>query len=574
MRVLIGTEDNHSMSGSQATGAVKCEACGGSNPPDFQFCSSCGTSLGRRCPTCRSPVGAAARFCGVCGSALGERPAPPADQEIEERKVVTVVFADLTASTELAARLDPEDLRAVLRPFFEAMVDEIRRFDGTVEKFIGDAIVAVFGVPASHEDDPVRAVRAALSMHRRLEVLNPQLAASQGVELAMRIGVNTGEVVTATGVDQSSLVTGEPVNIAARFQALADPGGTVVGERTYRDAQHVIQFRSIGEVSVKGIDRLLPAWTVVGEAPAGSPTAARPGRRGPMVGREEELDLLELMFARTIRQSRPSLVTVIGPAGIGKSRLAYEVAVRLRARGAAKVIRGRCLPYGDGLTYWPMAEILKADVGILDNDDPEAIARKTTASLEGRFQDEEERAGTIRVLLSSIGIPVAPDPLAGAEPAAARELIARSWRAYLETLAAGRPLLAQLGDLHWADESLLDLVENLAARVSAPVMFLILAAPISPSAVRPGGAASGIRPPWRSLPCRPKRESTWSTTSWRGAPLRWKPFASCWSGRRAIRSTRRSSSGWSSRTARSSGPMADGACSGRCPPPCPTRCRG
>jgi class 3 adenylate cyclase/CRP-like cAMP-binding protein len=402
---------------------------------------------------------------------------PPADREIEERKVVTVLFADLTASTELAARLDPEDLRAVLRPFFEAMVEEINRFDGTVEKFIGDAIVAVFGVPASHEDDPVRAVRAALSMLRRLESLNPELAASQGVELAMRIGVNTGDVVTATGVDQDSLVTGEPVNIAARFQGLADPGGVVVGERTYRDARHLIRFESIGEVSVKGIDRPLRAWTVMGEQKAAPPGAAGSLRRGPMVGREEELELLELMFARTIRQRRPSLVTVLGPAGIGKSRLAHELAGRLRTKGAAGVVRGRCLAYGEGLTYWPMAEILKADVGILDNDAPETIAQKTGASLAGRFEEEEEGTGIIRVLLSSIGIPVHPDPLAGAEPAAARELIARSWRAYLESLASLGPLLALLEDLHWADANLLDLVENLAARVSAPVMFLALARP-------------------------------------------------------------------------------------------------
>jgi class 3 adenylate cyclase len=230
--------------------------------------------------------------------------------------VVTVLVADLAASTELASRLDPEDLRAVLRPFFEAMVEEIRRFDGTVEKFIGDAIVAVFGVPASHEDDPIRAVRAALAMHRRMPDVNRQLAESQGVELVMRIGVNTGEVVTATGIDQEALVTGEPVNIAARFQTLAKPGAIVVGERTYRDSHQVIHYESIGEVSVKGIDRPLQAWSVTGEESVGARTspAARPSRRAPMVGRDEELELLELMFSRTIRQGRPSLVTVLGPA--------------------------------------------------------------------------------------------------------------------------------------------------------------------------------------------------------------------------------------------------------------------
>jgi class 3 adenylate cyclase/CRP-like cAMP-binding protein/tetratricopeptide (TPR) repeat protein len=415
------------------------------------------------------------------------------EPELEERKVVTVLFADLTASTELASRLDPEDLRVLLRRFFEAMVEEIERLDGTVEKFIGDAVVAVFGVPATHEDDPERAVRVALAMQRRLSALNQDAGDPTGVELAMRIGINTGEVVTATGVDRENLVTGEPVNVAARFQGLAEPGGIVVGERTYRDTRNVIGYRSLGEMPVKGIDRPLPAWEVtaelgVGEGPlssAGSVAVA------PLVGRDSELELLDLLFSRTLREARASLVTVIGPAGIGKSRLAHEFAQRVRLTRPVRIVRGRCLPYGEGLTYWPMAEILKADAGILDSDQPEAILDKASTVLQGRFGVDEPVMGTVQVLLSSIGAPVRPDPLAGAEPGAAKELIARSWKVYFESLSSDQPVLALLEDLHWADASLLDLVEYLAARVSRRIMFVAMARP--DLAERRPGWSGGLR---------------------------------------------------------------------------------
>jgi class 3 adenylate cyclase/CRP-like cAMP-binding protein/tetratricopeptide (TPR) repeat protein len=471
---------------------MPCPACGRPNPIGFRFCGACGTSLGTVCATCGADVPAGFRFCGVCGSpVLGKN--APLEAELEERKVVTVLFADLTASTELASRLDPEDLRVLLRRFFEAMVEEIERLDGTVEKFIGDAVVAVFGVPATHEDDPERAVRAALAMQRRLTTLNEDTGDPSGVELAMRIGINTGEVVTATGIDRENLVTGEPVNVAARFQALARPGGIVVGERTYRDTRHVIAYRSLGELSVKGIERPLPAWEVTGELGAGEGSVPSPGSVGvaPLVGRDAELNLLDLLFSRTLREARSSLVTVIGPAGIGKSRLAHEFAQRIRSTRSIKIVRGRCLPYGEGLTYWPMAEILKADAGILDSDQREAILDKATSVLQGRFGADEPAMGTVQVVLSSIGAPVRPDPLEGAEPSAAKELIARSWKVYFESLASEQPVLALLEDLHWADTSLLDLVEYLAARVSRRIMFVAMARP--DLAERRPGWSGGLR---------------------------------------------------------------------------------
>jgi class 3 adenylate cyclase/tetratricopeptide (TPR) repeat protein len=419
------------------------------------------------CSKCGASWPGTFKFCGACGASLeGTQRA----HALEERKVVTALFADLAASTEMATRLDPEDLRAVLTPFFAAMAEEIERYGGTVQKYIGDAIVAVFGVPAAHEDDPERAVRAALAMQRRLPRVSDELAGGSGERLAMRIGVNTGEVVTATGIDREALVTGEAVNIAARFQALAQPGGVVVGERTYRDTRDAVRYRPLGEVTVKGIERPLSVWEAVGEAAQPAGRGGAPGL-APMVGRDEELELLELLLARTAREGRPSLVTVVGPPGIGKSRLCREFLDRAGDRRSLRVVRGRCLPYGEGLTYWPLAEILKSDAGVMDSDPPEAIRDKMSALLDTLFGGDRER-GTPQVLLSSIGLPVDHDPLAGAEPPAARELIGTSWRRYFELLTNDGSVVALIDDLHWADEGLLDLVESVAARGGGPLLIL------------------------------------------------------------------------------------------------------
>jgi class 3 adenylate cyclase/tetratricopeptide (TPR) repeat protein len=412
-------------------------------------------------------------FCGTCGGSLEPAPSAPAELAAEERKIVTALFADLTASTEMAARLDPEDLRGVLRPFFDAMAEEIARFGGTVEKFIGDAIVAFFGVPIAHEDDPDRAVRAALAMQRRLSELNHDLAEQAGGDLAMRIGVNTGEVFAHAGGTDEGIVTGEAVNIAARFQTLASPGAVVVGERTFRDTRRSFVYRSLGDVDVKGIERTLGAWEAQSELAA--PRAADAPDDAPFVGRGAELELLRLLLARTVSEGTPNLVTVIGPPGIGKSRLSLEIA-RSVAEGATRIVRGRCLPYGDGLTYWPLAEILKTDAAILDSDPPDVILDKARARLDPRFPGEDG-LGVTSVLLSSIGVDVSPDPLAGTERGAAQRMIARSWQRYFESMAAERPLIALLEDIHWADPSLLELIESVISRASGPAFVVCTARP-------------------------------------------------------------------------------------------------
>jgi class 3 adenylate cyclase/tetratricopeptide (TPR) repeat protein len=418
------------------------------------------------------------RFCGTCGSALdadaSSAPAKAAPVPLQERKVVTSLFADLAASTELSTRLDPEDLREVLEPFFAAMVEEIERYGGTVEKFIGDAVVAFFGVPVAHEDDPERAVRAGLAMQRRLTGLNEELRGRAGGDLAMRIGINTGEVFAHGGGTDEGLVTGEAVNIAARFQAMAEPGRVVVGERTWRDTRQAFAYAPLGEVHVKGVDRPLGAFEAGEELAA--PRARPAGLVAPLVGRRSEMDLLRLLFDRAVREHRPSLVTIVGPAGIGKSRLSHEVATALAGEGA-RVVRGRCLPYGDGLTYWPLAEILKASAGISDSDPAETIEGKARAALEPRLGEGEDAMGVAAILLSSIGVVVANDPLAGVEPAAAERVIARAWQRYLETLCVDGPIVALIEDIHWADPRLLDLIETVLGRAVGSALVLCMARP-------------------------------------------------------------------------------------------------
>ncbi len=466
--------------GIVAETSIPCPSCGNTSPPGFRFCGACGAALEQSCLDCGASLPLEFRFYGSCGaklaSAADATEAEAAAQPIlgdEERKVVTVLFADLTASTELATRLDPEDLSGVLRSFYDAMSEEIERLDGTIEKFIGDAVVAVFGVPVAHEDDPERAVRAALAMQSRLATLNEELAGAAGGDLAMRVGVNTGEVLAAHRTEREGFVTGEVVNLAARLQAFARPGAVVVGERTRKATSSTIAYRELGETVLKGFEHPMPAWEVVPDA---RPSSEPRGLGSSMVGRDEELDLLKLLFARTKKQSRPNLVTVLGPPGIGKSRLAAEFMGSLEPL-VARVVRGRCLPYDGGLGYWPLAEILKADAGILDSDPPNTIVAKARASLDPRFAHTQEGLGTTQVLLSSIGIASGSDPLAGVEPSAARRVLGGVWRRYFESLGAERPVVAVIEDIHWADDALLELVESLADRVAAPLFPLCMARP-------------------------------------------------------------------------------------------------
>ena len=383
-----------------------------------------------------------------------------------------MIFADLSGSTEMATRLDPEDLRGVLRPFFDAMVEEIERFGGTVEKFIGDAVMAVFGVPVAHEDDEERAVRAAFAMQARMEALNREVTERAGGDLDLRVGVNTGEVLAAHSSHREGYVTGEVVNVAARLQTVAGSGAVVVGQRTRDATAATIAYRDLGPFELKGIDEPVAVYEAL---PDRRPEEAR-RPDAPMVGRDDELDLLRLVVGRARKQAKPGLVTLVGPPGIGKSRLAGEFLAGLdEAADPVTVVRGRCLPY-DGGPYRPMAEILKADAGILDSDAPDVILEKARTQLAGRFADDDA-LGTSEVLLSAIGIEAGSDPLAGVDPAAAGRAIAGAWRRYFESLCADGPVVALIEDIHWADDPVFELIESLSARTGGALVLLCTARP-------------------------------------------------------------------------------------------------
>jgi tetratricopeptide (TPR) repeat protein len=356
----------------------------------------------------------------------------------------------------------------VYASYFEAMAAVVETYEGVVEKFIGDAVVGVFGAPVTHEDDPERAVRAGIAMQAALAELNERLAHELGEELSLRVGVHTGEVIASAPSGDTALVTGDTTSIAARLQGVAPPGSVVVGERTHRDTIRAFQFQSLGEFSLKGVPHPTRVWVVTGEAPTEAAASDR-----PFVGRADELALLEVLLQRCTREGRAHVVTVVGPAGVGKSRLAFE----FTSRAAGRNVRGRCLPYGRGLRLWPLAEIVKTEAAILDSDPPDVMLAKAEAETGRHFEGPDAGAGRLHTLLSSIGIPVEPDPLAGVGPEAARRMIVDAWSRYFASLAAGGPVTAWIEDVHWADDALLDLLERVAGRTEAPVLFLCSARP-------------------------------------------------------------------------------------------------
>lgn len=397
------------------------------------------------CPHCSAPLFGGAHFCAACGAPVEPTPTT------EERKLATVLFADLVGSTALAGSLDPERTRAILDRFYDAMAAEIAAAGGTVEKFVGDAVVAAFGVPSAQEDHAERALHAALSMHRRLRALF-------GAELALRVGVNTGEVVVGRPREGSSFVTGDAVNIAARLEQGAQPGEVLVGERTAAAARGAFEFDSPLTIEAKGKESGLQAHRLVRALSLVRPRGVG-GLRRTFVGREAELELLQATYHRVVGQAQPHLVTVLGESGVGKTRLVHELWQRLGTESPEPLCRsGRCLPYGRGITYWPLGEILKEHLGILESDAPETV---------------RERLGPREILGLTLGLDVGEE----LHPLTARERLYEAWCAYLEELASERPTVVLLEDLHWAEEPLLDLLDGFARDVRGPLMVIATGRP-------------------------------------------------------------------------------------------------
>jgi class 3 adenylate cyclase len=373
----------------------------------------------------------------------------------EERRLVTVLFADVVGSTAMGEALDPEDVRALLARLFGIATEAVERHGGRVEKFIGDAIMAVFGVPTAHEDDAARALYAAIELRDRVRA-DPAL----GDRVPIRLGVNGGEVIASRESDvRTFLVTGDPVNVAARLQQAADPWAILVGERTVRAVGERFRFGPSREVEAKGKAAPVAARELQGA------NTARQRRRSRIVGRDADLDQLQLVARRTFEERRPFLVSIVAPAGVGKSRLLEEFLDRLDPE--ARVATAQCLPYGQRLTYWPMRAILLSIVGLGDESAPDDVRAATAAFLRQAGEPDADR--TADLLAATIG---------ASEVEGDRIALFAAWRRLVEVAAEHAPLVLVVEDLHWSSDSLLDLVESmLQPRADVPLVMIALARP-------------------------------------------------------------------------------------------------
>lgn len=451
-----------------------CISCGASVQDNSRFCPSCGSLLTRACPSCGAEVSAAARFCETCGTVLS------AAVRAEERKLVTIIFADVTGSTALGEQLDPERLRSLLKTYFDSMAEVISSWGGTIEKFVGDAIVAVFGVPLLREDDAERALHAALEMLERLGTLNEDLNDRHGVKLRIRIGINTGEVLAPVdGPRDQLIVTGDAANVAARLQQAAEPGSILVGERTYLATRGSFRFGQPAEFELKGKGSTVRACRLI--SATGMAKRGIPGLRAPMVGRIRELRTLSGLLDEAAEMLKPQLVVIYGPAGIGKSRLVQEFVNASSTTHPLKVLKGRCLAMGHGITYWALGEILR-DACTISLDDPSDVARlKLETGAENLLQhldlDADERAHTIQALGLTAGIPIHDSPLERMTPQDVAEELAQSWPRFVTALAATGPCVLIVEDLHWAGEQMIDMIETLVSRTTGALLIVATARP-------------------------------------------------------------------------------------------------
>jgi class 3 adenylate cyclase/tetratricopeptide (TPR) repeat protein len=429
------------------------------------------------CPSCgkENPDGFA--FCGYCSAPLAVlRPTPG----LEERKIVSVLFCDLVGFTAASERQDPEDVRARIRPYHARLRQEIERRGGTVEKFVGDAVMAAFGAPTAHEDDVERAVRAGLSILDAIAELNE---ADPDLDLRVRVGVNTGEAVVAVGArpeQGESLVTGDVVNTASRIESAAPVNGLAVGEQTYHATSHIFEYEPLEPVAVKGKAEPLSLW----QAKAVRDRFGRDFReyKTPLVGRELEKTLLIGTFERAVQQRSVQLVTIVGEPGVGKSRMVAELFAHMHAK--PELIRwrqGRCLPYGEGITFWALGEIVKSEAAILESDSAEVATAKLDAVVS---PEDPERQWLLQRLAPLVGVEAASS--------AERQESFTAWRRFFEGLAAARPTVVVFEDLHWADEALLAFLEH-QAEWSQGVPLLVLCAARPELYERRPGWGAGLR---------------------------------------------------------------------------------
>jgi class 3 adenylate cyclase/tetratricopeptide (TPR) repeat protein len=453
---------------------VICSNCGTENKAGRKFCVQCASPLGVACPNCGTLAEPADKFCGNCATAL--RPDSPGGARTEtgsatpgttgpvaERRLVSVLFADLVGFTPFAEERDPEAVRDVLSRYFDTAREVVERHGGTIEKFIGDAVMAVWGTPVAHEDDAERAVRAGLELVDAVRGLAP------GIEA--RAGVMTGDAAVSVGAVGQGMVAGDLVNTAARLQSVALPSTVFVGEAAMRSTTASIVFEPVGEQALKGRKAPVAAWQAL------RVIAARGGRgraetlEPPFVGREEELRLLKDLLHATGREHRARLVSITGPAGIGKSRLAWEFEKYID--GVVEDVfwhRGRSPSYGEGITFWALGEMVRRRAGLAENDDDEKTRSRIAATVVEYVQDEADRAWVEPALLTLLGL----EP----PPAGGRDVLFAAWRIFFEHIASRGPTVLLFEDLQWADSGLLDFVDHLIEwSKGVPILVVTLARP-------------------------------------------------------------------------------------------------
>ena len=445
-----------------------CASCGVENRGGSKFCDNCGSPLAATCPHCGAPNRNDARFCATCGQTLGTSETATAEQTpttpaSAERRLVTVLFTDLVGFTSLAEDRDPEAVRELLSKYFETATEIVKLHGGTVEKFIGDAVMAVWGTPTAHEDDAERAVRAALELVDAVGTLHPNLQA--------RAGLLTGQAAVTLGATNQGMVAGDLVNTAARLQGVADPGTVLVGDATRRAAESAIVFEPIGDHSLKGKTSPVPAWQALRVVAQRGGHGRTDTLEAPFVGRDEELRQLKEQLHTVGRDRRARLVSITGPGGIGKSRLVWELEKYID--GVSEAIywhRGRSPSYGEGITFWALGEMVRRRAQLTEDDDEATTRERIAVTLDEYVEDADERERIGPALLSLLGVEEAP--------AGGRDALFPAWRLFFERVAELGTTVLVFEDLQWADTGLLDFIDHLLDwSKGLPIMVVSLARP-------------------------------------------------------------------------------------------------
>ncbi|HXD71114.1 MAG TPA: adenylate/guanylate cyclase domain-containing protein, partial [Gaiellales bacterium] len=449
---------------------MRCHACGTENEVGRKFCGECGAPLAVVCPSCGTRNSPGAKFCGECGATLGAAaPArPQAPEPLAERRLVTVLFADLVGFTTVSEARDAEDVRELLSRYFDTCRTLIARYGGTVEKFIGDAVMAVWGAPVAMEDDAERAVRAAIDLAAAVEALGAEVGTDG---LRARVGVLTGEAAVTIGAQAEGMVAGDLVNTASRIQSVAEPGAVFVGESTKRATEAAVVYEDAGVRELKGKVDSVRVWRAVRVIGGIGGAQHTTGLEAPFVGRDRELRVVKELFHASAGESKAHLVSVLAVAGTGKSRLSWEFFKYID--GLAENVRwhrGRCLPYGEGVTFWALAEMVRTRAQIVEGEDTASQREKLHAAVEESIADVDERRFVEPRLAHLLGL----EEHAQWE----RENLFSAWRLFYERLAEEMPTVLVFEDMEWADAALLDFIEYLVDwSRNHPLFVIVLARP-------------------------------------------------------------------------------------------------